>query len=696
MSLRLCSAVGFMLVLSACVGIDPRKPDSDPPGMGILGSGRGPVSSGRPATMPLPPISREGDGRDRPSYVEIGTGQYVDLQSRKQVEFDEGGQNVSLNFVDVELQEFVRVVFDEVLKENVILDAGLKGRITLRTSNAVSRATALDLIRQALHANGASLMQSGSTFRVGARSDQKGGRRLGESVRIIPLTYIGADEAKSALAPFGQSGVDITPGPNGRYVAISGSPNDLDNLEQVLATLDVDQMKGMSIGLFPLREAGALGVANELTQMFGKANDPRGFRSLPITRMNAVLIISPQSNILAESRKWIARLDRADRDGRRIYVYPVQNRRAVEISRILAGILNLGKANQSDPQNRPVAPQFSPISATTAPKSSGGRPGSFSIPIAPVPETDPADLTSKIEPDGKAQGPRVDADPSTNSVVVIATAEEWNIVESALRRLDVMPPQVLIEATIAEVTLNDNLRHGIRWYLKQGNHSFSLTDSNTGSISSVFPGFNYSFGIPEAHVVLNALEQITDVQVVSSPALTVLDNQTARLQVGDQVPVATRASQSVVNPDAPLVNDIEFKDTGIILMVTPRVNASGLVLLDISQEVSDVVPTTTSTLNSPTIRQRRVNSSVAVRSGREIVLGGLISISRSRSNSGFPGLMEIPIVGNLFKSQATLGGARTELLVILRPTVMGNSLDIQSVTNEIKARMSGVRGALYR
>ena len=304
------------------------------------------------------------------------------------------------------------------------------------------------------------------------------------------------------------------------------------------------------------------------------------------------------------------------------------------------------------------------------------------------PSTEPA-------PDKKQQGPRVTADISTNSVVVVANVEEWRVIEAALRRLDVMSAEVLIEATVAEVTLNDSLSHGVRWFFQKGPNSVSLTDS-TGTLNTTQPGFNYVFGLPNARVALNALETVTDVEIVSSPALTVLDNQTARLQVGDQVPVATSSAQSVVTTDAPLVTNIDYKDTGVILAVTPHVNASGLVMLDISQEVSDVVSTTTSTLNSPTIEQRRINSSVAVRSGMEIVLGGLISTNRTKENDGIPFLMGIPIIGNAFKSQATSTGTRTELLIFLRPTVMGTSTDIRNVVDEIKSRMSAVRGAMGR
>lgn len=193
---------------------------------------------------------------------------------------------------------------------------------------------------------------------------------------------------------------------------------------------------------------------------------------------------------------------------------------------------------------------------------------------------------------------------------------------------------------------------------------------------------------------MNALSSVTDVEVISSPALTVLDNQTATLKVGDQVPIATRSARSVIDPDSPIVNDIELKETGLILSVTPRVNAGGLVQLDISQEASDVVATTTSGIDSPTIRQRKINSSIAVQSGTEIVLGGLISSRKERSRSGVPFLKDIPVVGEAFTSNRVKDNGRTELLIIIRPIVMANKPDVVAVTQEIKSRMRGIAAGL--
>lgn len=682
----------FMIFLGGC-SLETRSGEAGRGDIGVLGAAGSQSTGGVAAMRSFSPISRASETSDRRAIVEPGTGRFVDGQPRKQIETDASGRGITLNFVDVEIQEFVRAVFDEVLKETVVVDSNLKGRVTVRTPGPVTASVAQDLVRQALQASGASLIQSGGIYRVAAKSDQRGSKRLGDTLRLVPLTYIGADEAKTALAAINSSGVEIATGPSGQYLSISGAPADLDNIEEMIGVLDIDQMKGMSFGLFPLKEAGAAAVSGELNQMFNKDNDPRGFRGMPIARMNAVLILSPRPHLLTAARKWIARLDQADQDQRKIYVYPVQNRRAAEIAKLLSVVMQSDKSNSPDLQNQTVSPSLTPV-----PSVSRSRTGdAFALPPAATSATGGTDIAnSSPQTDNKSRGLRISSDLSTNSIVVTASPAEWKIIEAALRRLDVMPPQVLIEATIAEVTLNNTLQHGVKWYFQKGAHGIGLTGDSTGAVSSAFPGFNYSFGIPQAQVVLSALEQITDVEIISSPALTVLDNQTAKLQVGDQVPIATRSSQSTVSADAPVVNDIELKDTGVILSVTPRVNASGLVVLDITQEVSDVVPTTTSNLNSPTIRQRRVNSSVAVTSGHEIVLGGLIGVSRNKSGSGIPALMDVPVVGNLFKSQASRAAGRTELIVILRPTVMGTNLDIENVTAEIKQRMSGVRAAVYR
>jgi general secretion pathway protein D len=626
----------------------------------------------------------------------MGTGSYVGSgqQPTEPKAIDATDATIVLNFVNADIQEFVRAVFDEILKSNVIVDPSLTGKITVRTSEPVSRKGAENLVRQVLESNGATLTRSGAIYRVSARSDRPGARgSAGGNVRILPLKFIDATQARSALQPFLNPGTEITANADGRYIVVAGPPGEIETVDQVLSTLDVDHMRGRSLALVPLKEANSVAVAREIGQIFG-SDGTRSFRALSIQRMNAILLIGQVPQTVARARQWLERLDRADKDGRRVFVYQVQNRRAAEVATLLSGMFTTRRESERATEN-PVAPSLTPARTQTA--ALDGRAGAAGQPAQAIPETIPVqEALPETERPGATGVMQIRADSSTNSVVVVGLPEEYQRVERAIRGLDVLPSQVLIEATIAEVRLNDSLRHGVRWYFQSGNHGFGLTDSATGSVGEVYPGFNYSFSVPNAKAVVNALEQVTDVEIISSPALTVMNNQAATLKVGDQVPIATRSARGVVNADSPVVNDIELKDTGIILSVTPRVNGSGIVMLDISQEASDVVPTTTSSIDSPTIRQRKINSSVAVQSGTEIVLGGLISTNRQSEKQGLPILKDIPLFGAAFTSKSVRDRGRTELMIIIRPTVMGNRIDVQNVTREIKAKMSGVTNALYR
>jgi general secretion pathway protein D len=327
------------------------------------------------------------------------------------------------------------------------------------------------------------------------------------------------------------------------------------------------------------------------------------------------------------------------------------------------------RLQQQDAQQRPTT---APIALTgVEPAISAGRP--------PVQEAGP-----EI---------RIIGDSTTNSLVIWGSPRDYRKIRKALEQLDILPLQVLIEATVAEVTLKNELRYGVEWFLRSG--SFSATFSRlagTGAVQGLFPGFSAVFSSDNATVVLNALESVTDVDVVSSPHLLVLDNQVARIQVGDQVPIAVQQATSVISPGAPVVNSIELRDTGVILSVTPRVNASGLVVMELEQEVSNVVPSagqTSSQQTTPTIAQRQISSTVAVQSGETIVLGGLIQDNRNTSLSGVPFLSRLPILGPLFSTRDR-SKDRTELLVLLTPRVIRGVAEARVITDEMRRRLQSV------
>ncbi|KQO77905.1 type II secretion system protein GspD [Methylobacterium sp. Leaf90] len=304
---------------------------------------------------------------------------------------------------------------------------------------------------------------------------------------------------------------------------------------------------------------------------------------------------------------------------------------------------------------------------------------------------------------GGAYGARRDAigvvaDEANNSLVISATRNQYDKILRILGRLDAMPTQVLLETVIAEVTLNNELQFGVQWFLKNSGSRFNLAQADTNrsvaqgtsgtdalikAAARGVPGFNYLLNASDFNVVLNALQGVTRVNVISSPNITVLDNRTAKLQVGDQVPIVRQSGQSAFAAGAPILNQIEMKDTGVILSVTPRVNKNGLVVLDINQEVSDVVKTTTSEINSPTIRQRRVATSVAVNDGHSLAIGGMVQEKAQITNESVPVLGDLPIVGPAFRNRID-GRVRTELIVFIRPKVIRGTVEADRIAEDFR------------
>ncbi|WP_232628498.1 type II secretion system secretin GspD [Methylobacterium sp. Leaf118] len=294
------------------------------------------------------------------------------------------------------------------------------------------------------------------------------------------------------------------------------------------------------------------------------------------------------------------------------------------------------------------------------------------------------------------------ADEANNSLVISATRNQYDKILRILGRLDAMPTQVLLETVIAEVTLNNQLQFGVQYFLKNRSSGLNFAQRETARIGEGggtdalikaaargVPGFNYLLGAADFNVVLNALQGVTRVNVISSPNITVLDNRTAKLQVGDQVPIVRQTGQSALAAGAPILNQIEMKDTGVILSVTPRVNKNGLVVLDINQEVSDVVPTTTSAINSPTIRQRRVATSVAVSDGHSLAIGGLVQESAQIINESVPVLGDLPLVGPAFRNRID-GRVRTELIVFIRPKVIRGTAEADRIAEDFRQQFKAM------
>jgi general secretion pathway protein D len=321
--------------------------------------------------------------------------------------------------------------------------------------------------------------------------------------------------------------------------------------------------------------------------------------------------------------------------------------------------------------------------------SSGGFGGAGraqpAVASAPATSGSSSGSTVQLGGDGTTDGPRVKivADEAKNAILIEATKADYVRVQQVISQLDLMPNQVLIEATIAEVTLNDDLKFGVRWYMQKKNAEYTFSDALSGAVTSVFPGFSYALTAANVAVTLDMLNKVTDVNIVSSPSLTVMDNKPAILQIGDQVPITTQSATGVLTPGSPIVNSVSYKDTGVILSITPRINESGRVLLDVEQEVSSVALTTSSKIDSPTIRQRKIKTSVVVNNGEALVLGGMIQESKSVGRTQIPILGDIPIFGNAARFKDNEIG-KTELVILIRPHVIRNLDEARFITEEFR------------
>jgi general secretion pathway protein D len=680
----------------------------------------------RRAPTELSPVG-EDEGEPVERVVQRGTGTVLRApEGRPQAAITtapDGG--ITLNVIDGNLREVVRMVLETALGANYVIDPSVGGRITIQTTRPLPPEDLVPVLDAILRMNGAALVQTGDLFKVvpvdqaltvgpmpELRPLPKAGTP-GFGIQVVPLEFVSATELSALLEPFTPPGGTIRVDARRNLLLLAGSGDQLASLRDLVSIFDVDRMSGMSFGLFPLEHATAADLALELDQIFasGEAGPQADVvRFVPIERLNAVLMVSSQPTYLDEAETWIGRLDRTgDGEEPQIYVYPVQNARASNLAEVLsetfgARAVTVGEPSLLAPGREAVqlgSTQGFELGATTT-----GEEQMFEEAVeepehaAPAPLAPPRAGLAPLLASTPALGPedqgqpesRIIADDSTNSLVIRALPRDYRKIREAVERLDILPLQVLIEATIAEVTLSDELRYGVEWFFRSGDFQATFSQNPTGAVAGTFPGFSALFANADARVVLNALEAVSDVNVISSPQLLVLDNQTARLQVGDQVPIVVQQAAPISGDLDTIVNSIELRDTGVILTVTPRVNAGGLVVLEIQQEVSNVVQSETQTQSeqsTPTISQRLVSSTVAVQSGETVALGGLITDNRNRARSGVPILSSIPVIGILFSTRSTVA-ARTELLVLLTPSVIDSPARARAITEELRRRLSGL------
>ena len=696
------------------------------------------------------------------------------------------GAPLTFSFEEAPIAEVARTILGDILKMPYVLHPPLAGSITLSSRNPIPPDQAVFLLESALQANGLAMVRDArGTYHVG-RADAL--KTIGAAVRqvsgngaplppgygaiVVPLRYIGAGEMASILRPLAPADAIARVDNVRNLLVLVGTRTQAEGWLDLVNTFDVNLLKGMSVGLFPLKHAsikeveaalrlvsgqpqagagtggsgtaaaatatgaaGAPGQAaagNAATAMLGEGNPLFGaLRILPVDRLNSVLIVTPHAAYLEEARRWIEKLDQPSDGGAepQLYIYRVQNGNARHLASVLSGIFGTGQV-AAPVANSGVAPGLGGQSTGFGQQPFGnafgggtgntfgntfggisgggfggagalGRSGSaFGGMLTQNRNPQGSVVQGQIAPAANIGGVRVMADELNNSILVWSTRGEFLKIEATLKRLDVPPTQVLIDASIIEVTLNDSLQYGLQWAFsggagggRTGTGQLSTggnNPNNSGSLNiAAGSGFTYSLvnSAGNVRVVLNALASQDLLKVISSPSLMVLDNHTAVMSVGDQVPVLS-STTDILSGNGAVTSTVQYRDTGVNLVVTPSVNAGNLVTMQIDQTMTDQSASVGAN-NQPIFLQRQIGSKVAVRSGETIVLGGLIKDNRTSGKAGLPLLKDIPVVGSLFSNTSNTG-KRTELLVVITPKVVRTDPEIREVSEELRDRLKGL------
>lgn len=705
-------------------------PIAAPPARPVIAPGAPAPNAAGPDGMPAPQLLRGTDqvfATPKPGAMPEGTAS-------------------SFRFEDAPISDVVHVIMRDILRVDYVIHSQLPGTITLATRADVPADQAVYLLESALQANGIGMARdTRGVYHIGRpealagivaspRVAVGGALPPGSGTVIVPLQYIGANEMAAILRPLLPPNALVRVDPLRNLLILAGSRTQAEGWLDIVNTFDVSLLRGMSVAMVPLRYAsvrdidqalralstaapapaptpqqrpgGAAAAAAAAAAAQSQAGGPLtldgnhlfgAVRVLPIERMNSLLLVSPRAAYLDEARAWIDRFDRpgANAAEPQLYIYPVRNGSAKHLAEVLNGIFG-AESRTTTTASSGVAPSLASSTAST-----GGGVGQITPPSMSAPSSSVSQ--SRISSVGTTnQGARVMADELNNAVLIYALSSEYAKIEAALRRLDVSPVQVLIEASIVEVTLGDDLQYGLQWYFTDKARSGL---SGTGVISQVAGGVNAFngtglLGIPSAgfsytlknalgnvQAVLSALAEKSLVKVISSPSVMVLDNHTAGITVGNQQPVKTGTTTT---NGGNVTESITYKDTGVNLQVTPSVSAENIVTMSINQAVTDVGPVDIAT-SQRSFLQRQIISKVAVRSGESLVLGGLIRDNDTSGNRGLPLLSEVPVVGALFGTQ-TRTASRTELLVVITPRVVRNDLDARDVGQELRERMRSFPG----
>ena len=559
----------------------------------------------------------------------------------------------------------------------IVLDPSIDNRISIRTSadRPLQRDDIWPLIRLLTRDAGVLLEQVGNIYNarrvpsalpaeiLSAGSIVDSG--AAEVMQVTPLTYVASEAVVQAIEPLLAPEGSVSQLGNRDLLIITGSEYQLQRVNQLLMLIDADPFANQGIHLYQLSNANAVEVAEELSDILLLIEGPSpSYQVRGIERINSILVTAPASRGFEEISRWVQLLDADSQEQvEQLFMYRVKNLDALELADTLSDIFE----DDDDRVFAQVDEDIGEVSRFGALVGEGDQATSLDTELAgqalapqPANAAVSANLTVKIV-----------ADEATNSLLIRSTARDYRQLLTTISQLDVVPLQVMVNAVIAQITLTEDTRFGVDWS-RIANDSI-IDPISTSSATDFAPNlgglmFTKGFidGSARVEATLEAIAQNNEVRLLARPSLTVGNNQEGEIQIGAEVPV--EAGESISAGGLSTTN-IQYRDTGIGLLIEPKINEDGVVNLIITQTLRSVDNSASGINNNPVFNNQEITTTVVVRDGDNIVLGGLIQTDVEALNTGVPLLNRLPAVGNLFSYQQE-NMERRELFIVLRPEII--------------------------
>ena len=588
------------------------------------------------------------------------------------------------------IPQFIDVVFGNMLGVPYVTGPGVAARtelVQLRSSGRMNSDDFVELVSLSLESYGLRVFAEDGAYQIvtdeslaakmprfiKSRSRADIPEELRPVVQFVELDAVAANEMESILRqafPDKQS-LKIETNPRLNVLTLTGLPKDLDAAIAIIDQLDELAYAGSTAERYSPVFWSATQLAQEVTSLLeaegwqastNKAQQ-KPILIMPVEYSNDLFVFSRSPAGLARARFWLSELDRPTRRGNepQVYVYDVENVDAGLLSEVVAQVMT-GQISSSEAQ----------LPATPSPGADTSR----------ATLSQPAGISS---PNGSIVVNRL-----SNQLVFTGTPTQYEAIQPLLRRMDRPPAEVMIEVTIAEITLTDDTQFGVEFFIDSlGGNDLQAVIGNEGlGLGAVGTSIGVVTGNVEA--ALNFFAKNNLVNVLSTPRLTARSGGTAQIQVGQDVPIITsqRATDTQsTNDGTDILQSVDYRSTGVLLSIEPIVFGNNRVDLAITQEVSTAVQTTTSQIASPTITNRAVTTQLSLEDGATAILGGLIQETTTRDETGAPILKDIPLVGNLFRN-TTLSKTRTELIVLITAYVVRDGNEKKAFTDELVGRFN--------